>query len=82
MGAISIPLKLSLPLILRHWSTATVYRASLRAWPVTFAALPLLSLFARYLGENRTSAQEAVLWVAISIVLFLSRVGCMTFGSV
>lgn len=80
MGAISIPLKLSLPLILRHWSTATVYRASLRAWPITFAALPLLSLLARYLGENRTSTQEAVLWVAISIVLFLSRVGCLTFG--
>jgi hypothetical protein len=80
MGLVSIPLKLALPFILTRISTLAVFRIALRAWPVTFAVLPLLGLLARALGPNRTAAQEALLWVAIAIVLFLSRVGCMAFG--
>jgi hypothetical protein len=80
MGLLSIPLKLSLPFILTRWSTLTVFRVTLRAWPVTFGALPLLSMLVRALGLHRSAAQEALLWAAISVVLFLSRVGSMSFG--
>jgi hypothetical protein len=80
MGLLSIPLKLSLPFILTRWSTLTVFRVTLRAWPVTFAALPLLSLLVRTFGLDRTPAQEALLLGAILLVLFLSRVGSMSFG--
>jgi hypothetical protein len=80
MGLVSIPLKLSLPFILTRTSTLAVFRVTLRSWPITFASLPLLGLLARVLGPDRTGTQEALLWVAISTVLFLSRVGSMSFG--
>jgi hypothetical protein len=80
MGLVSIPLKLSLPFILTRMSTLGVFRIAMHSWPITFASLPLLGLLARVLGPDRTGTREALLWVAISTVLFLSRVGCMAFG--
>jgi hypothetical protein len=82
MGLIAIPLKLSMPFFLARSSTVAVFRVTLWAWPATFVALPLLSLLSRKLGPavERTAGAEVVLWIAIGVTLFLSRVGCLGFG--
>jgi hypothetical protein len=84
MGLIAIPLKLSMPFFLARSSPVAAFRATLWAWPMTFVALPLLSLLSRKLGPavDRTAGAEVVLWIAIGITLFLSRVGCLGFGCV
>lgn len=74
MGAFSIALKLSLPFVLRRYTARDVYLASLRVWPLTFAAFPLLGWLAR--------RDSGALWPAVGFVMFLSRVGCLTFGYV
>jgi hypothetical protein len=82
MGFVSIFLKLSLPLVLARRTTLSVFRFALRSFVATFAALPLLNLLARTFGPLRTPAQDALLWLAIAGVLFLSRLGCLGFGLV
>ena len=74
MGALAIDLKLSLPFVLRHYTARDVYVACLRVWPLTFAAFPLIGWLARH--------GSGALWPAIAGVLFLSRIGCLTFGCV
>lgn len=77
MGTVSIFLKLGMPYCLRRFGVLTVFRWCMRAWPVTFAAMALLSVFAQKVQGAEGLAAE---WTAVSFVLFLSRIGCMAFS--
>ncbi|KZT10758.1 MFS general substrate transporter, partial [Laetiporus sulphureus 93-53] len=77
MGTVSIFLKLSLPPLLRRFGTLTMFRFCMRSWPVTFASMSLLSLIAQRAVQPEGRAVE---WVAVSFVLFLSRIGTMAFS--
>ena len=74
MGALSMALKLTLPFVLRRYTTRDVFLACLGVWPLAFAALPLLGWLARH--------GSGALWPAIAGVLFLSRIGALTFRCV
>lgn len=80
MGFVSIVLKASLPIFLRRIDALHVFRFTLLTWPLTFAFLPLLNLLARATGPERNVRAEAVLWIAISFVLFMSRLGSLAFS--
>lgn len=84
MGFISIFLKLSLPIILRSRSATTVFIACTRVWPFAFAMFPILSLLSQAAANTEANdgfgPAKVWLWVAVSFVLFLSRVGTLTFG--
>ncbi|KAI0085415.1 major facilitator superfamily domain-containing protein [Irpex rosettiformis] len=80
MGFVSIGLKASLPIFLRRYDTLSVYRFTVGMNPVTFALLPVLNIIAQATGPDRSAAGEALLWVAISIVLFMSRINTLAFG--
>ncbi len=82
MGLVSMGLKAVLPVFLRRYDALQVFRFTLQTWPVTFALMPLLNVIARYVGEERTPQGAAFLWLAISIVLFMSRLGCLAFSYV
>lgn len=82
MGFVSIGLKASLPIFLRRYDTLSVFRFTLQAWPVTFALMPFLNIIARGAGPERSAAAESLLWVAIGIVLFMSRINTLGFGYV
>ena len=82
MGLVSIGLKASLPIFLQRYDALTVFRFTLLTWPATFALIPLLNAIARSGGANGSAAQKAFLWVAISFVLFMSRLGCLAFSYV
>lgn len=82
MGFVSIGLKASLPIFLRRYDTLSVYRFTVKAFPVTYALIPILNIIARASGLHRTAAAEALLWVAISVVLFMSRINTLAFGYV
>jgi hypothetical protein len=75
MGAISIALKLSLPIVLVKTSSIAVFRITLLAWLPTFAGLALLPALAR-----KTGSPSIPLWIGLGVVLFLSRVGCLAFS--
>ena len=77
MGTVSIFLKLGMPYCLRRFGVLTVFQWCMRAWPVTFASMALLSLFAQKVQGAEGLAAE---WTAVSFVLFLSRIGCMAFS--
>ena len=77
MGAVSIPLKLGMPLLLRRFGTLPVFVGTMRTWPATFAALPLAALVARAGG-----GEDGAKWPAIALALFLSRLGCLAFSYV
>jgi phosphoglycerol transferase MdoB-like AlkP superfamily enzyme len=77
MGTLSISLKLSLPLVLTRHSSISVFRIALIAWPFTFAGLALLPAMARAAGSP-----SVPLWLGLAIVLFLSRIGCLSFSYV
>ena len=76
MGAVSIGLKASLPIFLRRYDALTVFRFSLLTWPVTIGLIPLLNVIARH------DARQVFLWVAITFVLFMSRLGSLAFSCV
>jgi hypothetical protein len=82
MGTLSIALKLTLPVILRRRSVLGVFSACMRVWPLTFAMFPLLGWLAslHQSKESGRSSDSAWLWLAVGLVLFLSRVGTLTFG--
>ena len=82
MGFVSIGLKASLPIFLKRYDTLSVYRFTVGMNPVTFALLPVLNIIARATGPDRSTVAEASLWVAISIVLFMSRINTLAFGYV
>lgn len=82
MGLVSIGLKASLPIFLRRFDALTVFRFTLQTWPVTFALMPVLNVLARFAVQHPGPQAEALLWVAISFVLFMSRLGCMAFSCV
>ncbi|PCH36125.1 MFS general substrate transporter [Wolfiporia cocos MD-104 SS10] len=79
MGTVSIFLKLGMPALLRRLGVLTMFRICMRSWPITFAAMILLSVIARQV-DAAGGAGRAGEWVAISFVLFLSRIGCMAFS--
>lgn len=80
MGFVSILLKASLPIFLRRIDALHVFRFTLLTWPLTFAFLPLLNILARATGPERSARAEAGLWIAISFVLFMSRLGSLAFS--
>lgn len=72
MGVLSIALKLALPFVLRRYTTRAVFLACLGVYPLAFAAFPLLGWLVR--------RDSGALWPAITGILFLSRIGSLTFG--
>lgn len=85
MGLISIPLKLALPFVLRTRSATAVFVACMRIWPLTFAAFPVLSMLSRAAAHGVDEGAGAgwartMLWAGVCAVLFMSRVGTLTFG--
>ncbi|KAI0688763.1 MFS general substrate transporter [Cytidiella melzeri] len=82
MGFVSIGLKASLPIFLRRSDALTAFRVTAQVWPLTFALMPVLNVIARLIGPERSPAVEALFWIAISIVLFLSRISALAFSIV
>ncbi|KAI0374170.1 MFS general substrate transporter [Pilatotrama ljubarskyi] len=90
MGAVSILLKLCMPKLLRRSGTLGMFDFCMLAWVATFASMPLASLVAQRaaiasappLGPGKAAVREtsAVEWAAVSLVLFLSRLGCLAFS--
>ena len=80
MGLVSIGLKASLPNFLHRFDALTVFRFTLLTWPLTFASMPLMNIIVRQTGPDRSPRAEALLWIMISLVLFLSRLGCLAFS--
>ncbi|KAK7691347.1 hypothetical protein QCA50_004743 [Cerrena zonata] len=95
MGFISIFLKLSLTHIIKPYKAALlpngpledrpaeIYIFAMRAWPVTFLGFILLRWIAQWTGNDipnhDSGGISGLMWLAVSGVLFLSRVGCMGF---
>ena len=80
MGFVSILLKASLPIFLRRFDALNVFRFTLQTWPVTFALMPLLNILARHAANNPSGQSQAILWLTISFVLFMSRLGSLAFS--
>lgn len=95
MGFISIFLKLSLTRIIKPYKTvsssngpledkpAEIYIFAMRAWPLTFLGFIVLRLIAQWTESDTPNHDEGgisgLMWIAVSGVLFLSRVGCLGF---
>jgi hypothetical protein len=79
MGLVSIGLKASLPIFLRRYDALTVFRFTLWTWPVTLGLIPILNIIARH---GSSAKNQALLWVAVTIVLFMSRLGSLAFSYV
>lgn len=79
MGLVSIGLKAALPVFLRRHDALAVFRFTLLTWPFTFGLMPPLNALARR-AQTGGAADEALLWVSISFVLFMSRLGCLAFS--
>lgn len=78
MGTVSIFLKLAMPYLLRRFGVLAVFKFCMRSWPITFATMSLLSIIAK---RVEAAAEGKVgEWIAVSFVLFLSRIGCMAFS--
>ena len=94
MGAVSIPLKLCMPTLLRRFGTLAMFDFCMLAWVATFAAMPLASFVAQRAnaptllgagplqGGEEAAFREASTgeWTAVAAVLFLSRLGCLAFS--
>lgn len=81
MGLVSIGLKAALPIFLRRYDALNVFRFTLLTWPFTFVIMPFLNILARAEGaEDRSARAEAVLWVAVGFMLFMSRLGTLAFS--
>ncbi|KAH8103553.1 MFS general substrate transporter [Cristinia sonorae] len=85
MGGLSIFLKLSLTCILRPTPGArhsvshkltSLFTKTMATWPITFAGFIVLGLVSAAQGEN---ASKGLIWAVLSVVLFLSRIGCIPF---
>ncbi|TCD66668.1 hypothetical protein EIP91_001086 [Steccherinum ochraceum] len=85
MGGLSIFLKLNLTWILRPspHSRQTVsqklnslFAHTMAAWPFTFFGFAVLGWIAR---AGVDGARSGLIWTVLSIVLFLSRIGCLPF---
>lgn len=77
MGFVSIFMKLSMPFFLRRFGVINTFSVCMQSWPITFAAMPVLSFIAKS-ADNAN--QGPVEWTAMTFVLFLSRVGCLAFS--
>ncbi|OCH87038.1 MFS general substrate transporter [Obba rivulosa] len=77
MGAVSIALKLCMPILLRRAGTSNLFAFCMQVWPVTFASMSVLSVIAQ---RVEAAGGQALEWVAVGTVLFLSRVGCLAFS--
>ncbi|KAI0769763.1 MFS general substrate transporter [Trametes elegans] len=86
MGAVSIVLKLFMPVLLRRFGTLGMFDFAMLAWVATFAAMPFASFVAQRASAatplvNSTMREASVEeWTAIALVLFLSRLGCLAFS--
>ncbi|KAH9895113.1 MFS general substrate transporter [Cubamyces lactineus] len=90
MGAVSIPLKLCMPKLLRRFGTLAMFDFCMLAWVATFAAMPFASFVAQrataaptlLAGTGEEAFREASTgeWAAVATVLFLSRLGCLAFS--
>ena len=79
-----------MPLLLRTFTCATLYKSCMAIWPFTFFVLPLLNHIALLgcsmrVGETeicKELAEEVALlvWVGIGLVLAATRVACLAFS--
>lgn len=95
MGFISIFLKLSLTRIIKPYKAiyltediledkpGEIYIFAMRAWPITFLGFIALRWIAQWTESSTPTLDQGgisgLMWLAISGVLFLSRVGCLGF---
>ncbi|RPD57572.1 MFS general substrate transporter [Lentinus tigrinus ALCF2SS1-7] len=89
MGAVSIPLKLCMPVLLQRFGTLNVFDFSMLAWSACFLSMPLASLIAQAsIGTttpidglvNKYREGSALEWASVALTLFLSRLGCLAFS--
>ncbi|KAJ7465044.1 major facilitator superfamily domain-containing protein [Mycena latifolia] len=72
-----------MPTLLRTFDIARLYIFGMGVWPISFALLPVLNGIARLgldteTGRSKTG-YEVGLWIAITIVHMISRVGSLSF---
>ncbi|THH18400.1 hypothetical protein EUX98_g8965 [Antrodiella citrinella] len=84
MGGLSIFLKLSLTWILRPDPNSgqsvsdkltSLFTKTMGTWPVTFVGFIVLAWVSRGNGE----VLNGLMWFTLSVVMFLSRIGCIPF---
>ncbi|KAI0687446.1 major facilitator superfamily domain-containing protein [Cerioporus squamosus] len=90
MGAVSIPLKLCMPVLLRRFGTLNVFDFAMLAWSACFLSMPLASWVAQAsvatvtpvdgFNEEKYRSGSAAEWASIALTLFLSRLGCLAFS--
>lgn len=72
--------------LLRTFDCAKMYNFCMGLWPYTYIGLPILNVIARNGIDEETGRlgayTTATLWTGIAIVLTLSRVSVLAFGSV
>jgi hypothetical protein len=76
-GAMSIALKLTLPILLKRMTTILLFRIAMLVWIPTYGILGLLPILARNMDLSAIP-----IWIGLVIVLFLSRVGSLAFSYV
>jgi hypothetical protein len=94
-GVISVLLQLFVtPFLLARCELARLYRITLGLWTYCFALLPFIGLFAHLaLAGTETGGRalsladasptvRAVVWIAIAVLLALSKVACLPFACV
>ncbi len=91
MGAVSIPLKLCMPVLLRQFGTLNVFDFAMLAWTACFLSMPLASWVAQAsvatipidgFIEEKYREGSAAEWASVALTLFLSRLGCLAFSYV
>ena len=85
MGGLSVFLKLSLTWYLRpspnsRYSVSQkltkLFTQTMSTWPITFAGFVILGLISR---GNTNGSLDTLVWIVLSVILFLSRIGCIPF---
>lgn len=75
-----------MPYLLRTFDCAKMYNFCMALLPYTYIALPVLNIIARRGVDETTGQLDAyttnILWTCIAIVLILSRISFLAFGSV
>ncbi|KAI0035731.1 MFS general substrate transporter [Vararia minispora EC-137] len=91
-GIISVLLQMFvIPVLLARCDLVRLYRTTLGLWTYCFALLPLIGLFARTALASTetdaplnlamaTSAVRAGVWVAIAVLLALSKLACLPYA--
>jgi hypothetical protein len=73
-----------MPVILKRIEAAKVYNVSIAAWPVVFAALPILNIIARSGLDDETGKlsfwSKVMLWTGLVLILAISKVGYMGYS--